>query len=311
MAVAIGKVVGANGNFNPMFRRKDGADKKLWGRRNVRAMASVSCGKLKEEYKLLRLKPNASEKEVKKAYRRLALQHHPDVCKGENCGVTFHKINEAYQIVMSTLMEVNKEEEYYANDDLVFVLQLGLESVMAVAVGKVVCANGNSNPMFGIKDGEDRKLWGRRNVRAMASVSFGKLKEEFKLLRLKPNSAKKEFMEAYRRLALQYHPHVCKGENYGACKGGNFGVTFKTINEAYHIVMSALMEINEEEEYNGDEGYMGFGEWEEWMGFEGGMPRRDYSNHISYYDDKWEEWMGFEGGCPSRNYYNHDINYFI
>ncbi|XP_059074498.1 chaperone protein dnaJ 8, chloroplastic-like [Cryptomeria japonica] len=113
MAVAVGKVVGVNANFNPTFGRKDGGDRKLWGRRNVRAMASVSCGKVKEEYQLLRLKPNASEKEVKKAYRRLALQYHPDVCKGETCVVTFHKINEAYQIVKSSLME---EEEYYGDE---------------------------------------------------------------------------------------------------------------------------------------------------------------------------------------------------
>ncbi|XP_057821076.1 chaperone protein dnaJ 8, chloroplastic-like [Cryptomeria japonica] len=171
---------------------------------------------------------------------------------------------------------------------------------MAVAVGKVVGANGKSNLMFGRKDGEDRKLWGRRNVRAMASVSCGKLKEEYKLLRLKPNSTEKEFKQAYRRLALQYHPYVCKGENYG--------VMFHKINEAYQIVMSALMEVNEEEEYYGDEGYMGFGKWEEWMGFEGGIPSRDHSNHIIYYGDDWEEWMGFEGGCPSTNYSNH-INY--
>ncbi|XP_057821010.2 chaperone protein dnaJ 8, chloroplastic-like [Cryptomeria japonica] len=146
---------------------------------------------------------------------------------------------------------------------------------MAVAVGKVVGVNANSNPTFVRKDGGDKKLWGRRNVRAMASVSCGKLKEEYKLLRLESNASEKEVKKAYRRLALQYHPDVCKGENCG--------VTFHKINEAYQIVMSTLMEVNKEEEYYADDGYMGFDEWEEWMGFEGGCPSGDYSNHINCY----------------------------
>ncbi|XP_057821043.2 chaperone protein dnaJ 8, chloroplastic [Cryptomeria japonica] len=146
---------------------------------------------------------------------------------------------------------------------------------MAVAVGKVVGANGISNPMFGRKDGENKKMCPRRNVRAMASVSCGKLKEEFKLLRLKPNAGEKEVKKAYRRLALEYHPDVCKGENCG--------VTFHKINEAYQLVMSTIMKVNKEEEYYADDGYMGLDEWEDWMGFEGGCPSRDYSNHINYY----------------------------
>lgn len=37
------------------------------------------------------------------------VQYHPDVCKGSNCGVEFHQINEAYDAVMASLRE--KEEE--------------------------------------------------------------------------------------------------------------------------------------------------------------------------------------------------------
>lgn len=71
MAAAVGRIVGTKGNSNPLFRRKNGD---LLHSRDVRAMASVTYGRLKEEYKLLSLKPNATENEVKKAYRRLALQ---------------------------------------------------------------------------------------------------------------------------------------------------------------------------------------------------------------------------------------------
>ncbi|KAF5946590.1 hypothetical protein HYC85_016818 [Camellia sinensis] len=51
-----------------------------------------------DPYKTLRIQPGASESEVKKAFRQLALDYHPDVCRGNNCGVQFHHINEAYDI---------------------------------------------------------------------------------------------------------------------------------------------------------------------------------------------------------------------
>ncbi|KAK6912321.1 DnaJ domain [Dillenia turbinata] len=63
----------------------------------------VSCVQTDDPYKTLRIRPGASESEVKKAFRQLALQYHPDVCRGSNCGVQFHQINEAYDIVMSNL----------------------------------------------------------------------------------------------------------------------------------------------------------------------------------------------------------------
>ncbi|KAL6584979.1 hypothetical protein OROMI_004268 [Orobanche minor] len=53
---------------------------------------------MSDPYKTLRIHPGASESEVKKAFRKLALQYHPDVCKGSNCGIQFHQINEAYDV---------------------------------------------------------------------------------------------------------------------------------------------------------------------------------------------------------------------
>jgi len=49
----------------------------MGGRRNVTVMASVAFPGMKEQYETLRLSPGASEKDVKRAYRGLALQ----VCK--------------------------------------------------------------------------------------------------------------------------------------------------------------------------------------------------------------------------------------
>jgi len=117
MAAKVGRLVGANGNS--FLRRKNGEKKSLGGRRNVTVMASVAFPGMKEEYETLRLSPGAAEKDVKKAYRRLALQYHPDVCKGTNCGVQFHKINQAYESVMSSLEKAKQQTcstDYYVED---------------------------------------------------------------------------------------------------------------------------------------------------------------------------------------------------
>ncbi|KAJ6428257.1 hypothetical protein OIU84_023639 [Salix udensis] len=67
--------------------------------------ASYSSPSVMDPYKTLRIQPGASESEVRKAFRQLALQYHPDVCRGSNCGVQFSLINEAYDTVMSSLRE--------------------------------------------------------------------------------------------------------------------------------------------------------------------------------------------------------------
>jgi len=101
MAAKVGRLVGANSHS--FLRRKNAEKKNLGGRGNVTVMASVAFPGMKEEFETLRLNPGATEKDVKRAYRRLALQYHPDVCKGNNCGVQFNKINDAYETVMSGL----------------------------------------------------------------------------------------------------------------------------------------------------------------------------------------------------------------
>ncbi|KAF5957590.1 hypothetical protein HYC85_004815 [Camellia sinensis] len=52
-----------------------------------------------DPYKTLRIQPGASESKVKKAFRQLARHYHLDVCRGNNCGVQFHHINEAYDVL--------------------------------------------------------------------------------------------------------------------------------------------------------------------------------------------------------------------
>lgn len=59
----------------------------------------------KDYYKVLGVNKTASQEEIKKAYRRLALQYHPD--RGGN-QEKFKEVNEAYQ----TLSDVNKRSQY-------------------------------------------------------------------------------------------------------------------------------------------------------------------------------------------------------
>ena len=52
---------------------------------------------MKDYYTILGVQKNASEEEIKKAYRKLAHQHHPDKASGDE--KKFKEINEAYQVL--------------------------------------------------------------------------------------------------------------------------------------------------------------------------------------------------------------------
>ncbi|KAF3329610.1 chaperone protein dnaJ 8 [Carex littledalei] len=83
------------------------------GRRSVRCSATLT-GDNYYNYKTLSLRPGATEKEVKKAFRKLALKYHPDVCKGSQCSTQFNAINQAYQMILDELRRpVQQEEEVY------------------------------------------------------------------------------------------------------------------------------------------------------------------------------------------------------
>jgi curved DNA-binding protein len=60
-------------------------------------------------YKLLGVKKTASDDEIKKAYRKLAMKYHPDKTKGDKTAEeTFKKISEAYAV----LSDKEKRQEY-------------------------------------------------------------------------------------------------------------------------------------------------------------------------------------------------------
>jgi molecular chaperone DnaJ len=62
----------------------------------------------KDYYSILGLSKNASADDIKAAFRKLARQYHPDVCKEPGADVRFKEINEAYQV----LGDPNKKVQY-------------------------------------------------------------------------------------------------------------------------------------------------------------------------------------------------------
>ncbi|XP_066380865.1 chaperone protein dnaJ 8, chloroplastic-like [Miscanthus floridulus] len=79
------------------------------------AGVGASGGLAEEHYRTLRLRPGSTRNEVKKAFRRLALVYHPDVCKDSDrdTGVEFQKINIAYHILMNNMREAEERLEYW------------------------------------------------------------------------------------------------------------------------------------------------------------------------------------------------------
>ena len=62
----------------------------------------------KDYYKTLGVDKNASDEEIKRAFRKLAKQYHPDVNKEEGAQEKFKEIGEAY----SVLSDANKRKQY-------------------------------------------------------------------------------------------------------------------------------------------------------------------------------------------------------
>ena len=53
----------------------------------------------RDYYEVLGVERSAGGEDIKKAYRRLARQYHPDVCGESNAEVRFKEVNEAYQVL--------------------------------------------------------------------------------------------------------------------------------------------------------------------------------------------------------------------
>ena len=70
----------------------------------------------KSLYETLEINESASESEIKKAYRKLARQYHPDVNKDPSAEEKFKEINGAYEI----LSDKSKKQQYDMHGDSMF-----------------------------------------------------------------------------------------------------------------------------------------------------------------------------------------------
>lgn len=119
----------------------------------------------------------------------------------------------------------------------------------------------------------------KAGIRASNSGSVGRHGEHLTTLGLSAAASKQEIKQAYRRLALKYHPDVCKGDH---CT-----LMFKQVNSAYENALEAEEEQELVSEVGDDclDGFVGatddgWEDWEEWMGWEG-AGITDYSSHIN------------------------------
>jgi DnaJ-class molecular chaperone len=62
-------------------------------------MTITSKNMAKDYYQILGVARGADEKEIKKAYRKLAREYHPDANKGADAEARFKEINQAYQVL--------------------------------------------------------------------------------------------------------------------------------------------------------------------------------------------------------------------
>ena len=70
-----------------------------------------------DPYRILGLKPGASEEEVKRAYRQLAKKYHPDVNKEPGAEEKFKEINEAYEVLSDPQKKATYDQFGHAGMD--------------------------------------------------------------------------------------------------------------------------------------------------------------------------------------------------
>ncbi len=116
--------------------------------------------RIKNYYKILGISPEASEEEIKKAYRQLAKKYHPDTGSGDEVE-KFLEINEAFK----TLIDKTKRQEY----DRQLVLQQRRKSFYRYKFNEIV------DPAMGRLfqfDAEQRKFQSHHDKTVIRKLAF-------------------------------------------------------------------------------------------------------------------------------------------
>ena len=71
----------------------------------------------RDYYEVLGLSKGASEDEIKRAYRKLAKQYHPDINKAPDAEAKFKEINEAYEVLSDSQKRSNYDQFGFAGVD--------------------------------------------------------------------------------------------------------------------------------------------------------------------------------------------------
>lgn len=71
----------------------------------------------RDYYEVLGLSKGASESDIKKAYRKLAKEYHPDVNKADDAEAKFKEINEAYEVLSDTQKKATYDQFGHAGMD--------------------------------------------------------------------------------------------------------------------------------------------------------------------------------------------------
>ncbi|MCO5612600.1 hypothetical protein L7F22_066868 [Adiantum nelumboides] len=142
-------------------------------------------------------------------------------------------------------------------------------------------ASAPNSPIGGVLYHTSRRPSSRCRSAASLSPPLITQQDPYTTLGLSKDATEDEIKKARRRLALKFHPDVCKSDS---CTG-----KFIQIEQAYETIMDCLRGKEPGLAVNyGDapEGMMGvydesWEDWEEWMGWEG-AGTRDYSTHINH-----------------------------
>lgn len=79
-------------------------------------------------YAVLGVSQFPTKQEIKKKYRRLALDLHPDVCDGDHCSTQFQRVKTAYEALIQNRTSQFEESEGELSDDLKSFMGVGDDS---------------------------------------------------------------------------------------------------------------------------------------------------------------------------------------